>query len=139
MPGLQCARSLLIMNQTTSEKISRITRALSALRIPLIINEYQLHEHIAAALSDGGFVIQHEAVLAPRCRIDFLVDGIGVEVKRGKPQKSALLRQCARYLASDKIEALILVLDTSVTLPNEINGKKLITFGLNRLWGIALP
>ena len=41
------------MNQTTSDTISRITRTLSGLRIPLIINEYQLHEHIAAALSDG--------------------------------------------------------------------------------------
>ena len=127
------------MNQTVSEKISRMTRALSALRIPLIVNEYQLHEHIAAALSDGGFVIQHEAVLGPRCRIDFLVDRIGVEVKRGKPQKAALLRQCSRYLASDQIDALILVLDTSVSLPREMNGKPLITFGLNKLWGIALP
>ena len=127
------------MNQTTSDTISRITRTLSGLRIPLIINEYQLHEHIAAALSDGGFVIQHEAVLGPRCRIDFLVDGVGIEVKRGKPQKAALMKQCARYLASDKIEALILVLDTSVMLPGEIGSKKLITFGLNKLWGIALP
>ena len=59
---------------------------------------------LAAALRDGGFVIQHEAVLAPRCRIDFLVDGIGVEVKRGKPPKSALLKQCTRYLASEQLK-----------------------------------
>ena len=127
------------MNQTVSDKILRLTRTLSSLRIPLIVNEYQLHEHIAAALSDGGFVIQHEAYLAPRCRIDFLIDGIGIEVKRGKPQKAALIKQCTRYLASDKIDALILVLDTSVSLPREIGGKPLITFGLNKLWGIALP
>ena len=127
------------MKQMTSEKIDRLTRALSSLRIPLIVNEYQLHEHIAAALRDGGFVIQHEARLAPRCRIDFLTDGIGVEVKRGKPQKAALLQQCARYLESEQLEALILVLDTSVSLPREIHGKPLITFGLNKLWGIALP
>ena len=36
-------------------------------------------------------------------------------------------------------EALILVLDASVMLPDEIGGKKLITFGLNKLWGVALP
>ena len=127
------------MNQLTREKLDRLTRALSGLRIPLIVNEYQLHEHIAAALRDGGFVIQHEAVLAPRCRIDFLAGRIGIEVKRGKPQKAALVRQCSRYLASEKLDALILVLDTSVSLPREINGKPLITFGLNKLWGIALP
>lgn len=127
------------MNQSTSEKLCRITRTLSSLRIPLIVNEYQLHEHIAAALSDGGFVIQHEAKLNPRCRIDFLVDGIGIEVKRGKPQKSALLKQCSRYLEGGQLEALILVLDTSVSLPGELHGKPLITFGLNKLWGVALP
>lgn len=127
------------MNQTLSDQLNQLTRTLSGLRIPLIVNEYQLHEHIAAALSDGGFVIQHEAVLAPRCRIDFLAGRIGIEVKRGKPQKAALVRQCSRYLASEKLDALILVLDTSVSLPREINGKPLITFGLNKLWGIALP
>ncbi len=127
------------MNQTVSDRILRLTRTLSGLRIPLIVNEYQLHEHIAAALRDGGFVIQHEATLAPRCRIDFLIDGVGIEVKRGKPQKAALLRQCARYLASEQLDALILVLDTSVSLPRELGGKPLITFGLNKLWGIALP
>ena len=127
------------MNHTASEKISRITRALSSLRIPLIVNEYQLHEYIAAALSSGGFVIQHEARLGPRCRIDFLTEGIGIEIKRGKPQKAALLKQCSRYLESGELEALILVLDTSVSLPGELHGKPLITFGLNRLWGVALP
>ena len=127
------------MEQNVNEKLRPLTHALSALRIPLAVSEYQLHEWIAAALRDGGFVVQHEAVLGPRCRIDFLIDRIGIEVKRGKPQKAQLIRQCTRYLASDKIDALILVLDMSVSLPRELCGKPLITFGLNRLWGVALP
>lgn len=126
------------MNET-SEKLYRLTRTLSTLRIPLTGSEYQLHDCIAAALCSGGFVIRHEEKLGPRCRIDFWVDGIGIEVKRGKPQKAALIRQCSRYLTSDRLEALILVLDTSVSLPRELEGKPLITFGLNKLWGIALP
>ena len=125
--------------QSTSQKLNELKRALSSLRIPLIVNEYQLHDYIAAALRDGGFDMQHEAVLGPRCRIDFLVDGVGIEVKRGKPQKAALIKQCTRYLQSDRREALILVLDTSISLPGEVMGKPLVTFGLNRLWGIALP
>lgn len=125
--------------QSTSQKLNELKRALSSLRIPLIENEYQLHDYIAAALRDGGFDMQHEAVLGPRCRIDFLVDGVGIEVKRGKPQKAALMKQCTRYLMSDRLEALILVLDTSISLPGEVMGKPLVTFGLNRLWGIALP
>ena len=127
------------MNETTRQKLNRLTRTLSTLRISFADSEYQLHDQIAAALTGGGFVVQHEAVLAPRCRIDFLVDGIGIEVKRGKPQKAALMKQCSRYLESEKLEALILVLDTSASMPGELGGKPLITFGLNRLWGVALP
>ncbi len=127
------------MQNSTQEKLHELTGALSHLRIPLTESEYQLHEYIAAALRSGGFDVQHEARLGPRCRIDFLVNGVGIEVKRGKPQKGPLLQQCARYLESGQVEALILVLDTSVKLPSLIGGKPLITFGLNRLWGVALP
>ena len=61
-----------------AERIERIARALKALRIPLIENEYTLHDMIAAVLQDGGFCVCHEVKLAPRCRIDFLVDGVGI-------------------------------------------------------------
>lgn len=127
------------MEQYLWEKLNRLTGALSTLRIPLTESEYQLHECIAAALRSGGFDVCHEVRLASRCRIDFLIDGIGIEVKRGKPQKGPLLRQCARYLESDEVEALILVVDRSVHLPDSLAGKPLVTFGLNRLWGVALP
>lgn len=127
------------MNETTAMKLDRLTHALATLRIPLTESEYQLHERIAAALSSGGFVVQHEVPLGPRCRIDFLIDGIGIEVKRGKPQRAPLIKQCARYLACEQVEALILALDTSVTLPRTIGGKPVVVFGLNRLWGVALP
>jgi hypothetical protein len=115
-----------------------VKKTLSSLRIPFSNNEYQLHQWIAAALRDGGFVVQHEVSLAPRCRIDFLIDSIGIEVKRGKPRKADLLAQCARYLRSERVDALIVVLDTAVSLPRELEGKPLIVFGLNKLWGIAL-
>ena len=123
---------------TASQRINDLIRTLSGLRIPLITNEYQLHEHIAAALRDGGFVVQHEVSLAPRCRIDFLIGTVGIEVKRGKPNRTALIAQCSRYLESDKLSGLIVVLDKSISLPRQINNKPIAVFGLNRLWGIAL-
>ncbi len=127
------------MKENVSEKLNRLMRALSALRISAVGSEYELHEQIAAALKGGGFVVMHEEGIAPRCRIDFLSDGIGIEVKRGKVQRAKLLEQCRRYLASERVEALIVVLDTSVNLPAVIAGKPVRVFGLNRLWGIALP
>ncbi|MBQ8954106.1 MAG: hypothetical protein IJ048_08315 [Clostridia bacterium] len=127
------------MNSDLSSRLFALRRALETLRIPLTDSEYQLHELIAAALHDGGFVVQHEAPLAPRCRIDFLVAGVGIEVKRGKPDRRRLLAQCRRYLEQPALEALILVVDTRVALPDALCGKPVIVVGLNRLWGIALP
>ena len=127
------------MTDGLSEKIDAIRRALETLRIPPVGSEYQLHDLIAAALTDGGFVVRHEAPLAPRCRVDFLVEGVGIEVKRGRPDKRRLAAQCRRYLEQDALEALILVLDTHAALPGALCGKPLVVVGLNRLWGIALP
>ena len=127
------------MTDELRAKLTALTRALSPLRIPLTDSEYQLHELIAAALCDGGFAVRHEAVLAPRCRIDFLVDGVGIEVKRGKPDRRRLIAQCERYLDNEALEALILVVDRAVFLPDELRGKPVVTIGLNRLWGIARP
>ena len=127
------------MTRELSDKLLALRRALETLRIPLTHSEYQLHELIAAALHDGGFVVRHEARRAPRCRVDFLVDGVGIEVKRGKPDRRRLADQCRRYLAQDALEALILVVDTRVDLPGELGGKPVLVVALNRLWGIALP
>lgn len=117
----------------------RIVRALKTLRIPLIENEYTLHDMIAAVLQDGGFCVRHEVRLAPRCRIDFLVEGVGIEVKRGKQDKRKLRAQCEKYLACDALNALIVVLDGAVMLPDTLCGKPIHVIGLNKLWGVALP
>ena len=127
------------MSKELSEKLSALRHALERLRIPVTDSEYQLHDLIAAALHDGGFVVRHEARLAPRCRVDFLCEGVGIEVKRGRPDRWRLAEQCRRYLAQDALEALILVVDTQVALPDALCGKPVIVVALNRLWGIALP
>ncbi len=82
---------------------------------------------------------EKEYRLAPRNRIDFFIDGgIGLEVKRGKPNKTRVTKQLQRYASFEDIKAIVLVVDRTVDIPNEINGKKCILFGLNRLWGVAL-
>jgi len=136
---LHSSASKNIPESGTEEVLAQLTHTLSALRISPVGSEYHLHNQISAALQSGGFVVAHEVPLAPRCRIDFLVNGVGIEVKRGKVQRSTLLSQCRRYLQSDRLQALLVVLDTSVNLPREVDGKPLRVFGLNRLWGIALP
>ena len=120
-------------------EIEKICAALSALRIPVAPEERLLHEMIAAALEGADIAARHEAVIAPRCRIDFLAGSVGIEVKRGRLTAARLRAQAARYLASPHLSALILVTTDSAPLPDKINGKPVVVFGLNRLWGVALP
>ncbi len=125
--------------QRTNPEIRQICAALSALRIPVAPEERALHTMIADALRKAGIEAAHEVMIAPRCRIDFLCGAIGIEVKRGKQSRARLRAQAARYLASPMLEALILVTTDGVSLSGRICEKPVVVFGLNRLWGVALP
>lgn len=113
--------------------------ALRAIRIPAVPGEYDLHEMVRSAFCVAGIVFRHEVTIAPRCRIDFLVDGVGIEIKQGKQYASKLRAQASRYLASPMLRSLIVVTTRGAYLPEKIAGKPTYILGLNRLWGIALP
>lgn len=119
-------------------RMERIAGALSGLRIAPGTPELEIHRIIAAALSDAAVSFIHEARLAPRCRVDFLVEDVAIEVKCGKPQRAVLLRQLRRYLAQPQVAGLVLVVERNAPLPATIGGKPCLLFGLNRLWGVAL-
>ena len=121
------------------EGLERVVQAIGTVRAPVTLSEYELHALVERALREGGFSPRHEAPIAPRCRIDFIAGRVGVEIKRGKPDLRRLAAQCARYLSSDALDALVVVVDTRAALPGSIGGKPLRVVGLNRLWGIALP
>ena len=119
--------------------MERVLGALQSIRVNLVKDEYILQDIIAKALDDAGLTYSKEYKLAPRNRIDFLVTGgIGIEVKKGKPYGRQVLEQVKRYTASPEIAAIILVVERNLDLPKEINGKRCYSFGLNKLWGIAL-
>lgn len=122
-----------------NDEMKRILEALSAVRTPAAPEELDLHEAIAGALSAAGLDFDHELRLAPRCRIDFRVGRVGIEVKKGRPVPSQLRRQIARYLESDALDALLVVAQQAVPLPASIGGKPVFLLSLNRLWGVALP
>lgn len=116
-----------------------IIAAVSSLRLSPVIEEYALHDAIADVLAAHGIPCTHEAKIGPRSRIDFLCDHIGIEVKRGKPARAALLSQLARYCESEQIDALILVVERTANLPRACRGKPVYVLSLNRLWGVSLP
>jgi hypothetical protein len=119
--------------------IENILSSLGELRIGISSDEFQIQSMVEQALLEHQISFEKEYRLAPRNRIDFFIDGgIGLEVKRGKPNKTQVTKQLQRYATSEEIKAIVLVVDRTVAIPNEINGKKCILFGLNRLWGVSL-
>ncbi len=119
-------------------RLMDVTRALMRLRAPFCQGEYDLHALAASALREAGIPFLHEVRLAPRCRIDFLADTVGIEVKKGKPERRQLLHQLERYAGSPRIESLVVLVERAADLPGEILGKPCVTLSINRLWGIAL-
>ena len=118
--------------------MERIIEAISQLRAPLQQGEYDLHRLVMDALDEGGIPWEHEVRLAPRCRIDLMCGGVGIEIKRGAVDKARILEQLRRYAACERVEGLILVTEKTVPVPHTIGGKPVRLICLNRLWGIAL-
>ena len=118
--------------------MERIIEAISQLRAPLQQGEYDLHRLVMDALDAAALPWEHEVRLAPRCRIDLMCGGVGIEIKRGAVDKARILEQLRRYAACERVEGLILVTEKTVPVPHTIGGKPVRLICLNRLWGIAL-
>jgi len=117
--------------------VGRILETLRTLRCPFSLDEYDLHMAACQALALAGISCSHEAVLGKRCRIDILCGEVGIELKRGKPTKSVLLKQLTRYAETGKIRHLIVVSEQSVTLPEKIEDVQIHTVCLFKLWGVS--
>jgi len=123
-----------------SEHLEAVLAALRTVRAQKVGGEVEyLHPLVAAALDDASLPHQREAKLGPGSRVDFLTGGgVAVEVKRNRPRRGDLLRQLERYASHDAVAAIVLVLERSVALPDEICGKPVRVISLNMLWGPAV-
>ena len=101
----------------------RVTAALATLRVGAADSEEQLHRQAAEAFANAGLEAAHEVSLAPRCRIDFMVGDIGVEIKKKRPQRAPLVAQLTRYANCPQIARLIVLAPRGVDLPKSIGGK----------------
>jgi len=124
--------------------MQEILKTLKKLRINPVDEEYDLQLEIARVLLEANIHFSKEYKLGKRNRVDFLTgsafddQGIIIEVKKGKPNKRNVIDQLERYAAFPKVGGIILVVEKNLDIPWEINGKPCISFGLNKLWGIAL-
>ena len=119
--------------------IERILDALMCIRCSAVSTEAQLHEQTQSALVGAGIEARHEVKLGSGARIDFVALGIGIEIKKKRPERAKLIEQLRRYAGYEEIKALIVVAPKGVDLPGEICGKTVRCISLERLWGIGLP
>ncbi len=82
--------------------IETVLETLLPLRIGHVSEEYQLHDAVAKRLAGAGLFFYKEHRLGPRNRIDFLVGGIGVECKKGRPNWQQVTNQLHRTLRQQK-------------------------------------
>lgn len=122
-----------------NQELERVIGAISTIRCPAVCEENALHALVLEALRDAGLAPQHEAALAPRCRIDVMCGGVGIEIKKSRPQPAALRAQLARYAACEAVEQLVVIAPRGVNLPKTIGGKRVTMVALERLWGVSLP
>ncbi|MFW6029518.1 MAG: hypothetical protein ACOCRO_04620 [Halanaerobiales bacterium] len=128
-----------IMDEQIEELSNQIISALKEIRVNVVKEEYILQEMIAKEFENANISYKKEYKLGPRKRIDFFLEpGIGIEVKKGKPNKRTTIKQLKRYTEVEKIKMLILVVERNLSIPEKINGVKCLSFGVNRNWGIAL-
>lgn len=109
-----------------------IYKTLSSVRLPLE-NEKVLQEHIARVLSSSKINFLREHRLDSRNIIDFLVSGIGIEVKISGGKKS-IYNQCVRYCDFESVKELILITNKSMGFPSEINNKPCFVLNLGKAW-----
>ena len=110
-----------------------IVAAIEGARIQ-VATEDLAHESIAAALAAAGISAEREVFLDAASRVDFLADGVGVEVKV-KGARRAIWRQVGRYAAHPCIHAVVVA--TSVALPRDlgrVEGKPILVASLSRGW-----
>ena len=113
--------------------IERGSRCIRATRLDLS-DEKRAQRMLAESFEAAGLPFQRELRLAPGDIVDFLVDGIAVELKlRGTP-KVAIYRQLRRYATYARVEAIVLASNLAMGLPAEIEGKPAYLVSLGRAW-----
>lgn len=112
--------------------IEAILAALRGRRLTLS-SEKALQAELAGVFRHAGLQMDREVAVGPREIIDFLGDGVGVEVKI-KGSKRGVYDQLERYARCEGVKALILVTNVPTGMPAAILGKPVYVHNLALAW-----
>lgn len=119
--------------------IKDVLKALREVRIREAgLQETEIHDRVHAVLLTSFPQAKREFKFGPGCRADIWIDGIVVELKKKRPDRAAAMTQLHRYARQENVRGVILVLERSILLPEEIEGMRVSVLSLNALWGVAV-
>lgn len=98
-----------------------------------LASEKALQAKLADELAHAGIPAEREVDLGDGDIIDFMIGGIGLELKL-KGQRRAIFRQCERYCGHDRVVTLVLATNAAMGLPATIAGKPVHVASLSRGW-----
>lgn len=110
----------------------QLVQFIQARRFPLT-SEKPLQAAIAGEFAAAGIQYEREVDLGGGDIIDFMVGGVGIEVKI-KGQRRAIYYQCARYCEHAEVQALVLATNAAMGMPEKVNGKPVFIANLGRGW-----
>lgn len=110
--------------------VDEIKTRLKAERFPLE-SEKELQREIWRVLQ--GMPVEREYRLDGGSVVDFMVAGVGIEVKIGG-RKKAIYRQVLRYCGFEEVKALVVVTNRSLGLPETLNDKPVYVLKLGTSW-----
>jgi len=113
--------------------ISTVATLIRSARIDLS-TEKSAQACIEHLLSVAGIEYQREHRLSDADIVDFLIDGVAVEVKLKSAGKKSVYSQLCRYARHESVKAIILVSNLSMGLPEQIEGKDAYLVKLGEGW-----
>lgn len=111
---------------------ARIVHLLTSHRLPLA-DEKLLQQAIGDVFETEVLDFEREVRLGPGDIVDFMVEGIAVEIKI-KGNRRDIYRQLERYCRYEGVASIVLATNVPMGLPTEIGGKPASIAALGRGW-----
>ncbi|WP_143206263.1 hypothetical protein [Singulisphaera sp. GP187] len=98
------------------------------------MNEKRAQADVEQLLTAAGIAYEREVRLTESDIVDFLVEGIGLELKLKGVRKKEIYRQLCRYARHPRVDSLLLASNLTMGLPAQIEGKDAFFVRLGEDW-----
>lgn len=79
-------------------------------------------------------LVEREVRLSATDRVDFMVDGVAIEVKVRASAARGLVSQIGRYARHERVTSIVVATAKAATVPTIVGGKPVFLVNLSRGW-----